>query len=151
MKHAHFLQLVGLSALSVAVPFLLYAWAALRLPADYLALLNTTAVLGFAGVALIVGLGPVDTGVPQLWAMLACLVAAMAMLGVLSSGLATWMHLRIMRHVSSVATVSPVFLIPLFGVTWGHLFLDEAVGAGLLVGALLALAASALIADFNPL
>lgn len=233
LRHAwpwsHWRQLLRLGMLALAVPFLLYAWAALRLPAGYLALLNTTAVLfstltsawlgddrlstrkllgcavGFAGVGLIVGLGPVDTGGPQLWAMLACLVAAasyglstplmkratqhmeplaialgmnvaaavvllpgaalhtaqatfnvtavaaVAVLGVFSSGLASWMHLRIMRHVSSVAAVSPAFLIPLFGVTWGHLLLGESVGAGLLAGGLLVLLATALVTGFNPL
>jgi drug/metabolite transporter (DMT)-like permease len=34
-----------LGALTVAVPFMLYAWAGLHLPAGYSALLNTTAVL----------------------------------------------------------------------------------------------------------
>lgn len=226
---AHWRHLSRLGLLAVAVPFLLYAWAALRLPAGYLALLNTTAVLfstlasawlgddrltplkltgcalGFGGVALIVGLGPVDTAAPQLWAMLACLVAAasygmstplmkratqrmeplaialgmnvsaglvlipgaalhapqavftgtalaaVAALGVVSSGLATWLHLRIMRHVSPVAAVSPAFLIPLFGVTWGHLLLNETLGAGMLAGALLVLLATGLVTGFNPL
>ena len=41
----HWRELLLLGALSVAAPFLLYAWAALRLPAGYSALLNTTAVL----------------------------------------------------------------------------------------------------------
>jgi drug/metabolite transporter (DMT)-like permease len=74
--------LLRLGLLAVAVPFLLYAWAALQLPAGYLALINTTAVLfaslaaawlgddrltrtkllgcvvGFVGVGLIVRLGP---------------------------------------------------------------------------------------------
>lgn len=226
---ANWRHLTRLGMLAVAIPFLLYAWAALRLPAGYLALLNTTAVLfstltsawlgddrltptklvgcalGFGGVALIVGLGPVDTAAPQLWAMLACLgaaasyglatplmkratqrmeplaialgmnasaclvlipgavwyapqavvtgtaLAAVAALGVVSSGLAGWLHLRIMRHVSPVAAVSPAFLIPLFGVTWGHLLLDEALGAGLLAGGLLVLLATALVTGFNPL
>lgn len=226
---SHWRDLTRLGLLAVAVPFVLYAWAALRLPAGYLALLNTTAVLfstlasawlgddrltptklagcalGFGGVALIVGLGPVDTTAPKLWAMLACLAAAasyglasplmkratqrmeplaiavgmnvsasvvlvpgavwyapqaeftgtalasVVALGVVSSGLAGWLHLRIMRHVSPVAAVSPAFLIPLFGVTWGHLLLDEAIGAGLLAGALLVLLATALVTGFNPL
>ena len=221
-------ELLRLGVLAVAVPFLLYAWAALRLPAGYMALLNTTAVLfstmasawlgddrltrtkllgcavGFVGVALIVGLGPIEPTPPRIWAALACLlaaacygtatpfmkratqrmeplaialgmnvgagvlllpgaalnwpqaqftptmVAAVLVLGVASSGLASWVHLRIMRHVSPVAAISPAFLIPLFGVTWGHLVLDEAVGTGLLAGGLLVLVATALVTGFNP-
>ena len=42
---AYWRELFLLGALSVAVPFLFYAWAALRLPAGYSALLNTTVVL----------------------------------------------------------------------------------------------------------
>jgi len=41
----HWVELTRLGALSVAVPFLLYAWAALRLPAGYSALLNSTVVV----------------------------------------------------------------------------------------------------------
>ena len=226
-QHARELLLLGV--LSVAVPFLLYAWAALRLPAGYSALLNTTAVLfgtlasawfkedtltarkllgclcGFAGVALIVRLGPVRPDAATLAAALACITAAacygfstplmkrattrmqplaiaagihlaslvlvlpgalwalpqarftptalgaMLVLGVITSGLAYWVHLRIIRHVSPVAAMSPAFLIPVFGVTWGHLFLGEAVSPGIFAGGALVLLATALVTGFNPL
>lgn len=221
------LLLIGL--LSVALPFMLYAWAALRLPAGYSALLNTTAVLwgtlasawfkedtltarkligcaiGFAGVGLIVRLGPVPLDAATLAAALACIIAAacyglstplmkrattqmqplaiaagihvpallvvlpgaawtlpqarfepgalaaVAVLGVLTSGLAFWVHLRIIRHVSPVAAMSPAFLIPVFGVTWGHVFLGEALSPGIFAGGALVLLATALVTGFNPL
>ena len=84
----------------MAAPFLLYAWAALRLPAGYSALLNSTVVVfgtlaaawmkedtltarklagcvvGFAGVGLIVRLGPVAPTPEVLLATLACIAAA---------------------------------------------------------------------------
>ena len=41
----HWRELALLGALSVACPFLLFAWAALQLPAGYSALLNSTAVI----------------------------------------------------------------------------------------------------------
>jgi drug/metabolite transporter (DMT)-like permease len=225
----HWRTLVVIGLLSVALPFLLYAWAALRLPAGYSALLNTTAVLfgtlasawfkedtlslrkfagcavGFVGVGLIVRLGPVPLDAATLAAALACVgaaacyglstplmkrattqmqplaiaagihlpallvvlpgaawtlpqaqftpgaLAAVGMLGVVTSGLAYWAHLRIIRHVSPVAAMSPVFLIPVFGVTWGHLFLDEALSPGIFAGGALVLLASALVTGFNPL
>jgi drug/metabolite transporter (DMT)-like permease len=78
-------------------------------------------------------------------AMLALLV-----LGVVTSGLAYWMHLRVIRHVSSVAAISPAFMIPVFGVTWGHLFLGEALGSGIWAGGALILLATALVTGFNP-
>jgi len=225
----HWRELLLLGALSVAAPFLLYAWAALRLPAGYSALLNTTAVLfgtlasswfkedtltarkllgclcGFIGVGLIVRLGPVQPDAGTISAALACVLAAacygcstplmkrattrmqplaiaagihlgamvlvfpgalwawpearftpaalaaLFVMGVVTSGLAYWAHLRIIRHVTPVAAMSPAFLIPVFGVTWGHLFLGEALSPGIFAGGALVLLATALVTGFNPL
>lgn len=232
MRHAwpwqRWRELVLLSVLSIALPFALYAWAALKLPAGYSALLNTTSVvfgtlasawmredtltapklagcaLGFVGVALIVRLGPVQPDAPTLMAAGAAVLAAgsyglsaplmkratrqmeplsiaallhlialllllpgaaitwpqaqfapvalgaTAVLGVITSGLAFWAHLRIIRQVSPVAGMSPAFMIPVFGVAWGHLALDEPLGSGMVVGGLLVLLATALVTGFNP-
>jgi hypothetical protein len=109
MRHAwpsgHWRELALIGLLSVALPFLLFAWAALHLPAGYSALLNSTAVVfgmfasawmkedtltlrkvigcvcGFSGVALIVGLGPVEPSAKVFLAALGC-VAASACYGV---------------------------------------------------------------------
>lgn len=221
------LALIG--ALSVACPFLMFAWAGLHLPAGYSALLNSTAVIfgmfasarmkedtitpkkllgcacGFAGVAMIVSLGPVQPTFTVIMAVLACVAAsasygfstpitkravgemqplqiaagihlfslfmllpgaawslpragfsmaalgAVAVMGVATSGLAYLVHLRILRHVTPVAAMSPIFMVPVFGVLWGHLFLGEALGSGTLAGGALVLLASALITGFNPL
>ena len=222
-------ELTLLGIFTVAVPFLGFSWAALRLPAGYSALLNSTAVLfgtlvaawlkedtltraklvgcalGFMGVGLIVQLGPVRLDGPTLLAVLACVLAAasygistpfmkrattrmeplaiaagihasallllapgalwtlpqaqptpaalgaVAVLGVITSGTAYWVHLRILRHVSPVAAISPAFMIPVFGVTWGHLFLGEELSSGLFVGGTLVLLATGLVTGFNPL
>jgi drug/metabolite transporter (DMT)-like permease len=233
LRHAwpweHWRELMVLGLLTVAAPFVLFSWAALHLPAGYSALLNTTAVLfgtlsaawmkedtltlrkllgclvGFAGVGLIVRLGPVDPGATTLTAALACVAASLCygiasplmkrattrmqplaiaaglhaaslllllpgalwtlpqarfspaalgsvtLLGVVTSGLAYWMHLRLVRQVSPVAAMSPVFLIPVFGVSWGHLFLGEALSSGIFAGGALVLLATALVTGFNPL
>jgi drug/metabolite transporter (DMT)-like permease len=225
----HWRTLAVIGALSVAVPFLLFAWAGLHLPAGYSALLNSTAVIfgmfasarmgedtittrkvvgcisGFAGVAFIVSLGPVQMSAQVVLAVLACVLAsacygfsspitkqavghmqplqisagihalsllmllpgaayslpqaqftpsalmAVVAMGVVTSGLAYWAHLRILRHVTPVAAMSPIFMIPVFGVLWGHLFLGEELGGGMLIGGALVLLASALITGFNPL
>jgi drug/metabolite transporter (DMT)-like permease len=233
MKHSwprqHWRELALLGFLSVAAPFVLFAWAALHLPAGYSALLNSTAVMfgilasallkeerltlrklagcacGFVGVSLIVGLGPIQPSAKVILAALACIaasasygcstplmkrtltrmqplqmaagihvlaltmmlpiaawswpqaqftpaaLAAVAVMGIATSGLAYWLHLRIMVHVSTAAATSPLFLIPVFGVTWGHLFLGEPLGPGIYSGGALVLLASALVTGFNPL
>jgi drug/metabolite transporter (DMT)-like permease len=45
--------------------------------------------------------------------------------------------------------MSPAFMIPIFGVLWGHLFLAEPLSSGMLAGAALALVAIALISDLK--
>lgn len=225
----HWRTLAVIGALSVAAPFLLFAWAGLQLPAGYSALLNSTAVIfgmfasarmgedtittrkvlgclcGFAGVAFIVSLGPVQPSPTVVLAVLASITAsacygfsapitkravgymqplqiaagihalsllmllpgaayslpqahftlhalmAVAVMGIVTSGLAYWAHLRILRHVTPVAAMSPIFMVPVFGVLWGRLFMGEALGSGLLIGGALVLLASALITGFNPL
>lgn len=226
---AHWKEVIGLGVLTAALPFLFFSYAALQLPAGYIALLNSTAVLfgtlssawlkedtltwrkllgcaaGFTGVGLIVQLGPVEPTWPVLLAAMSAIagagcygvatpmmkratkrmqplaisasihlgatlfmlpaavwqwpnaqftlpaVGAVLMLGVVTSGLAYWVHLRILSHVAPVAAMTPAFLIPLFGVTWGHLFLGEALSSGIYAGGAFVLLATALVTGFNPL
>ncbi|GAB2536127.1 MULTISPECIES: DMT family transporter [unclassified Simplicispira] len=225
----HWRELTGLGIMTVALPFLLYAWAALRLPAGYSSLLNTMVVpfgvlasawmkedtlslrkwlgclFGFLGVAFIVRLGPVNPTPELVWAALACVgaaacygictpwmkrstqrisplaiaagihatalvmllpgaawdwpqarftapaLAAVLVMGVVTSGLAYWLNLRVLSQISPVAAMSSAFMIPLFGVTWGHLFLGESLGPGIWWGGALVLLATALVTGFNPL
>ena len=72
-------------------------------------------------------------------------------MGVVTSGLAYWLNLRVLTQVSPVAAMSSAFMIPLFGVAWGHIFLDEALGPGMLWGGALVLVATGLVTGFNPL
>ena len=212
-----------------AGPFLLFSWAATKLPSGYVALLNSTAVVfgtlasawmkedtvtlrklfggvvGLCGVGLVVRLGPVEpttdvmlgTGAAILaslcfglstplmkratrrmeplaiagpvhasaflfllptglfyWPQSQFTPLAMAItlvLGVVTSGLAFWAHLRIMRHMTPVAAMSPMFFIPMFGVAWGHLILGEALGSGIYLGGALVLLGAALVTGYNPL
>ncbi len=225
-QHAREMLWIALSA--VAIPFLLFAWAALHLPASYSALINTTyvifgclfaawlkvdlltmrkiagCVVGLVAISLIVQLGPIQLTPMVLLACGAALLASMcyglavpltkralshieplpvaamthlwsmalltplalygapqaqwsvgallatAVMGIVTSGIAFWLHLRVMRHISSTAAMTPAFMIPIFGVLWGHLFLNEPLSSGMLAGAALALVAIALISDFKP-
>jgi drug/metabolite transporter (DMT)-like permease len=77
-------------------------------------------------------------------------VIAVTVLGTITSGFMYWISMRLMREIPASAATSAAFMIPLFGVTWGGLFLDEAVTASMLPGCVLVLAATALITGFNP-
>lgn len=221
-------KLAVLSVLTIAAPFVLFNWAGLVLPAGYSAILNATAplfsmlgaaamgderltrrrlagcALGFAGVTLLVQLGPVDVDTAVVLAALACTLASASygigailmkratltqqplaasavahvgaalvlavptavtvpqmrptlaavltvlVLGAITSGLMYWISMRLMREIPATAATSSALMIPLFGVTWGAMFLGEPVTSGMLPGALLVLAATALITGFNP-
>lgn len=76
---------------------------------------------------------------------------SLLVLGTVISGLMYWVSLRLMREVPASAATASAFLIPFFGITWGHLFLGEPVTPGMLSGCLLVLAATLLVTGFNPL
>ncbi|MDW5444509.1 DMT family transporter [Polaromonas sp. SM01] len=221
-------RLVLLSVLTVVAPFVLFGWAGLHLPAGYSAVLNATAPLfgvlaaavvreerltlrrllgcavGFAGVALLVRLGPVAVTTPVLMSALACVAAAacyacgailmkrashahqplpasaavhlaaallllvptglsvpamqpstaallsVAVLGLVTSGFMYWISMRLMREIPASAATSAAFMIPLFGIAWGGLFLGEPVTWGMAPGCVLVLAATVMITGFNP-
>ena len=70
--------------------------------------------------------------------------AALA-LGVLCSGMAYLLFYNLIASIGAPATMTVGYLIPLWGVFWGWLFLGEAVGWSTLAGALLVLVGTGLV------
>ena len=218
---------VGLFA--AAIPFTCFSFAALYLPAAYLAVLNSTAplfgavfsviwlddrltvsklaglIIGVIGVAILVGAGSFALTPLTLLAAAACLVAAasyavssivvkrivrrsdqhaglhpiaiaagslvfgavlvapiapfsippampsmlalacIAALSILSSGLAQAIFIPLIVKIGPTRAMSVTFLIPLFSMLWGLIFLNEAVKATTLVGSAVVLAAMGLV------
>lgn len=77
-------------------------------------------------------------------------LSAVAVMGVVTSGLAYWQYMRIMNRVSAVAAHSSTFMVTIFGVIWGHLFLDEVFTAASYTGGALVLLATMMVTGFNP-
>jgi drug/metabolite transporter (DMT)-like permease len=225
----HWKELLLLGLLAVAGPHVLYARSSLDLPAGYGALLTVTSVLfgafasawlkeesltfpkmlgcllGFAGAALVVRLGPVEPTHILVIAALTCMagaaisgistpflkkaiarmeplqitagmhaaavllmlpgalvdlphahfslraLSAVMLMGFVTSGLAYWMYMRIMRHVPPMAALSSTFLSTGFGVLWAVLLLDEPTSAAMAAGGALILLACLLVMGLNPL
>ena len=70
--------------------------------------------------------------------------AAVLTLGLLCTGLAYVIFFRLIRERGVAYAISVTFLIPLFGVTWGALFLGEQVGYEVVLGGLVILLGIAL-------
>ena len=71
-------------------------------------------------------------------------------LGIACTGVAYILFFRLVAHVGPTRAVSVTFLIPVFGVLWGHLFLGEAIGWNTWAGAAIVIAGTALVTGFSP-
>ena len=75
---------------------------------------------------------------------------AVLALGVLCSGIAYLLYFRLVADLGAASALTVTFLIPVFGVLRGHLFLGEAVGWNTAVGAAIVIAGTALVTGFSP-
>lgn len=224
-KQYRFFLFIGI--LNSAIPFALYSFAALHLPASYSVVLNSTSplfgvvysaiwlnetfsiskmigsLLGALGVALIVKLNVNNFGLMEILSIAACLFAAncyalagvyikkkshlfdttplagtsqflagliflpllyffpisaipssdviisLLALSLLCSAVAYLLYFKLMKEVGPTRALTVTFLMPLFGVMWGILFLDENLSVSMLSGAVLILAGTFLVLDIK--
>jgi drug/metabolite transporter (DMT)-like permease len=72
------------------------------------------------------------------------------LLGVVCTGLAYLLFFRLVADVGPSSTLSVTFLIPIFGILWGHLILDEDIGINTFFGSVLVLTGTMLVTGFSP-
>lgn len=77
------------------------------------------------------------------------IIAAVIALGVLCSGVAYLLYFRLIAEIGAAPALTVTFLIPVFGVLWGVLFLDEPVGWPTVLGSLVVLSGTALATGFS--
>lgn len=65
---------------------------------------------------------------------------AVLFLGVLCTGVAYILYFRLIRNVGPARAMSVTYVVPVFGVLWGWLFLDERVTAPMILGTAIVLA-----------
>lgn len=75
---------------------------------------------------------------------------AVAALGLLSTALAFVLYFRLITGAGATRAMSVTFLIPVFGMLWGGLFLDESVTPGMVAGTAVILAGTALTIGIWP-
>ncbi len=68
----------------------------------------------------------------------------MALLALLCTGIAYILFFRLMKRVGPTNTISVTFLIPVFGLLWGWIFLGETLSASMAAGCLVVLLGTAL-------
>lgn len=77
-------------------------------------------------------------------------LGAVLALGLVCTGLAYLLYFRLVAEIGAAPALTVAFLIPLFGVLWGWLFLGEAVGWHTLAGGLVVLAGTVLVTGLRP-
>ncbi|ALU43326.1 hypothetical protein AT705_10455 [Pseudoalteromonas rubra] len=77
-------------------------------------------------------------------------ISAVIALGVICTGIAYLLYFRLISEVGAASALSVTFLIPLFGIIWGYLILDEQVGLNTLGGMVLVLTGTMLVTGFSP-
>ena len=82
---------------------------------------------------------------PPLAAPSALVIANLLALALLASGVAFLLYFRLIADVGATRALTVTYLIPLFGILWGWLFLGEALPAAALAGGALILAGTVLV------
>lgn len=70
-------------------------------------------------------------------------------LGVICSGFAYLLYFRLIADLGAASALTVAFLIPVFGILWGVLFLEETVGWHTFVGGAMILVGTALVTGFS--
>ena len=87
---------------------------------------------------------PTITTMPSLHVTLSVIT-----LGVICSGVAYLIYFRLIADLGAASALTVTFLIPVFGILWGVLFLDEKVGWYTFVGGAMILVGTALVTGFK--
>lgn len=74
---------------------------------------------------------------------------AVLALGVVCTGVAYLLYFRLVQDLGATPTLTVTFLIPVFGVLWGHLFLQENIGWHTFIGAATVICGTALVSGFS--
>jgi drug/metabolite transporter (DMT)-like permease len=72
--------------------------------------------------------------------------SSVAALGILCTAIAYVVYFRLIEQIGAAPTLTVTYLIPLFGVLWGVVLLDERIGLHHVAGAVMILAGIALVA-----
>jgi drug/metabolite transporter (DMT)-like permease len=77
-------------------------------------------------------------------------VLSVVALGVLCSGVAYLLYFRLIADLGPASALTVTFLIPVFGVLWGRVFLGEAIGVHTVAGSAIVIVGTALVTGFTP-
>ena len=78
------------------------------------------------------------------------ITTSVILLGAVCTGLAYLLYFNLINELGAPSALSVTFLIPVFGILWGNLFLDEAIGINTMVGSVLVITGTMLVTGLSP-
>ena len=78
------------------------------------------------------------------------ITTSVILLGAVCTGLAYLLYFNLINELGAPSALSVTFLIPVFGILWGNLFLGEAIGINTLVGSILVITGTMLVTGLSP-
>ncbi len=80
---------------------------------------------------------------------LGILLAVLA-LGVICTGMAFLLYFRLIHNIGATSALTVTFLVPVFGILWGHLFLHEIITLAMILGSGFVIVGTSLATGFHP-
>lgn len=76
-------------------------------------------------------------------------IFSVLMIGILCTGVAYILYFKLIKDIGPAPALTVTFLVPGFGILWGHLFLSEVIGWHTVIGAVIAVSGTALVTGFS--
>lgn len=76
-------------------------------------------------------------------------MSAVLMLGILCSGVAYLLYFRLVQDLGATSALTVTFLVPVFGIFWGHIVLSEPIAWHTVVGSVIVVVGTALVTGFK--
>ena len=78
------------------------------------------------------------------------ITTSVILLGAVCTGLAYLLYFNLISELGAPSALSVTFLIPVFGILWGNLFLDEAIGINTVIGSILVITGTMFVTGLSP-
>ncbi|WP_210448818.1 DMT family transporter [Vibrio crassostreae] len=78
------------------------------------------------------------------------ITTSVILLGAVCTGLAYLLYFNLVSELGAPSALSVTFIIPVFGILWGNLFLGEAVGINTVAGSILVITGTMLVTGMTP-
>ncbi|WP_280612711.1 DMT family transporter [Vibrio splendidus] len=78
------------------------------------------------------------------------ITTSVLLLGAVCTGLAYLLYFNLVSELGAPSALSVTFLIPVFGILWGNLFLGEAIGLNTIFGSVLVITGTMLVTGMTP-